>query len=106
MNNLQNISGVSAEMTAWHTDPHMDEGTHQHTWVVTAFYLAEPFRDGRMIKAQLTTILANLPKEGGLLPNDLWSQEDISKALLRLMSGNIVGIRVVRAEGFETWAWR
>lgn len=102
---IGNVSGVTASMTALHTDPYMDEGTHQHTWVVTAFYAAEPFRDGRAIKAQLTAILANFPGKDGLLPAELWSQEDIAKTLLRLMSGNIVGIRITRAEGFETWAW-
>ena len=42
-----NVSGVTASMTARHTDPYMDEGTHQHTWNVTAFYPAEPFQIGR-----------------------------------------------------------
>ena len=101
-----NVSGVTAAMKAFHTDPHMDEGTHEHTWVVTAFYPSDPFRDGRAVKSQLTTILANLPCEDGLLPDSLWSQEDIAKTLLRLMSGNIVGIRITRSEGFETWVWR
>jgi hypothetical protein len=39
------LSYVFADLTAWHTDPIMDEGRHQHTWRVTAFYNATPFRE-------------------------------------------------------------
>jgi hypothetical protein len=100
-----NISGVTASMTAFHTDPYMNEGTHQHTWHVTAFYPAKPFRDGRAIKAMLGKVLSVLPDENGLLPDRLWSQEDIAKAVLQLMTGSVFGVRITREEGFETWIW-
>lgn len=101
----KNITGVSASMTAMHTDPYMDEGTHGHTWVVTVFYPAKPFRDGRAIRAQLEVALAHLPDETGLLPDSLWAQEDIAAAVLKLMTGSVFGVRVTRSEGFETWIW-
>lgn len=101
----RDMSGVTALMTARHTDPHMNEGTHEHTWHVTAFYPAVPFRDGRAIKAMLETVLSMLPDESGLLPDSLWSQENIARAVLRLMTGSVFGVRVTRSEGFETWIW-
>lgn len=99
------ISGITASLTAFHTDPFMDEGLHQHTWFVTAFFLSEPFRDGRSVKAQLETVLKNLASADGELPDTLWSQENIAKCVLKLCPAAVIGVRVTRAEGFECWVW-
>lgn len=100
------MSGVSADLTAYHTDPILKEGTHQHTWRVTVFYEALPFCDGRVPKRQLEEVLKRLPDDDGHLPKHLWSQENIAQGVLQLMpGGRIFGVRVTREEGFETWVW-
>lgn len=101
----RDVTGVTASMTARHTDPHMGEGEHQHTWHVTVFYPARPFRDGRAIKAMLEKVLEHLPDETGLLPDRLWAQENIAAAVLALMTGSVFGVRISRVEGLETWLW-
>lgn len=101
---MASVSGVTASMTAQHFDRFLDEGLHEHTWHVTAFYPAEPFRDGRLLKRGLEEILAHIPI-AGILPDEIWSSESIASFILRIIPGDCIGVRVVRAEGFETWMW-
>lgn len=101
---MMNVTGVTALLTAKHVDPVMDEGLHGHVWSVTAFWPAEPHRDGRCLMAMLSTLLAALPDAEGVLPPDLWSGEDIARTVARLLAG-CVGARVTRPEGFEAWFW-
>ena len=98
------LTGVTVMLTAKHIDPVMDEGLHGHTWAVTAFWPAEPHRDGRCLKAMLSTIVEAMPGEDGILPPELWSGESIARHVSRLLVG-CVGARVTRPEGFEAWAW-
>ena len=35
----------------------MNEGLHAHVWTVTAYWRSENFRDGRMLKGALRTLL-------------------------------------------------
>lgn len=99
------LSYVWADLTAWHTDPHMSEGRHSHTWRVWAYFRSEPFRDGRPLKAALETILGTW--QGKDLPPGLWSAEELAAAVLHLLgNGDCCGVRIERAEGFgvELWA--
>lgn len=99
---MSGLVGVGASFTALHTDPHMDEGTHEHTWHVIAWYPAKPFRDARSMKGALVTVLATF--EGTTLPAELWAAEDLAAALLRLLA-NCIGVDVSRpAEGFYAQA--
>lgn len=97
------LTGVTETFTAKHRDPVMDEGLHEHTWAVTAFYPAEPFRDGRCMKMALREVLSHLQVDG-ILPPELWSGEAIAATVARLLA-NCIGARVTRPEGFEAWVW-
>lgn len=99
----QPFSGVTAQLTAKHFDPIMDEGLHEHTWTVTAFFPSEPPRDGRALKAGLTKLLKAFPDADGVLPPDLWSGEAIAARVAQLLAW-CIGARVTRPEGFEAWA--
>lgn len=93
-----NLTGVSGSFTARHTDQHLGEGEHEHTWHVTAWYPAEPLRDGRALKLALAALLTVW--NGTLLPPELWSAEALAKAITNLLA-NCVGADVSRpAEGF------
>lgn len=91
------LSGVSAMLSARHTDPHMGEGEHAHVWSFTVWWLSEPLRDGRIMRAALETILS--PYQGKTLPEELWSAESLA-ALVFAVMGNIVRVDVSRPEGF------
>jgi len=105
MTAVVNCAWVSADLTAWHTDPFMSEGRHSHTWVVTVFWPVTPWRDGRVMRQALSTILAAW--EGRDLPPELWSQESLAATILALMgNGDVRGVRVERADfpsGCELW---
>ncbi len=94
---MAELSYVWADLTAWHTDPHMGEGRHQHTWRVTAYFPARPFRDGRVLKAALVTVLGAW--QDADLPPQLWAAEELAVAIWRLL-GNCCGVRIERDEGF------
>jgi len=96
------LTGVTEHLTAKHTDLILNEGTHEHTWAVTAYYPSEPFRDGRSLKAALRALLDALPGPDGVLPPELWAGEAIARRVLLL--ANVVGVSVKRPEGFEAWA--
>lgn len=95
---------VHETLTAWHTDPLGSEGRHSHTWKVTAYFRAEPFRDKRALKASLRMILDAW--EGRDLPSALWADEAIALAVLQLHgNADCIGVTVDR-EGFggvEFW---
>ncbi len=102
---MRRLTYVWADLTAWHTDPIMGEGRHSHTWRVTAFFNAEPFRDGRSLKASLSLILAAW--EGQDLPPELWAAEDLAAAVLQLHgNADCIGVRIEREEGFGAEAWK
>lgn len=101
---LPSVTGVSAKLTAKHFDRLMSEGWHEHTWTVTAFYPAEPLRDGRSLISSLRMLLDTLPNVEGALPESLWAGEDIARTVAQLLSG-CIGARVTRPEGYEAWVW-
>jgi hypothetical protein len=71
---------------------------------VAAYWISEPFRDGRALKAGLHDLLAHLPGPDGLLPPELWSAEALALAICRLLPW-CVAVRITRAEGYEVIVW-
>jgi hypothetical protein len=100
--NITGLTGVTELLSAKHYDPIMNEGLHAHVWTVTAYWRSENFRDGRMLKGALRTLLDALPDADGILPPELWSGEAIAQRVLLL--AECVGASVTRPEGFEAWA--
>jgi hypothetical protein len=92
------ISGVTESLTANHVDQILSEGLHEHTWTVTAYFPSIPFRDGRALKLALREMLDALPSDG-VLPDHLWSGEQIAQAVLMLPW--TIAVRVWRPEGYE-----
>jgi len=99
--NTIGLTGVTELLSAKHRDPIMNEGLHAHVWTVTAYWRSENFRDGRMLKGALRTLLDALPDADGILPPELWSGEAIAQRVLLL--AECVGASVTRPEGFEAW---
>lgn len=101
-----NLSGVSIEFTAMHLDPHLGEGWHAHVFTVTMWRKAEPWTDGRSARGALDTFLRALApvNEAGVpqLPDELWSNEAIARAVLAL--ANVVKVNVDRP-GFHAEVW-
>lgn len=94
---MTDLAWAVEPLTAFHTDPHMGEGRHQHTWQVTVFWPASPFRDGRAMRASLRTILDVW--SGRDLPPELWSSEALARAILHLHgSGGVCGVVVERPD--------
>ena len=99
----QAYSGVTEPLTARHTDLMMDEGEHEHTWLITTFYPSHPPRDMRSQKAALRQVLDTW--QGTTLPANLWAAEDLARTVAQLLA-NCIGARVARpSEGFEAWVW-
>lgn len=89
---------VESELRAFHTDPHLAEGRHAHTWRVRLYFDAKPFRDGRAMEVALAAFLA--PFQGTDLPPALWAVEDIAEAVLRCVgTGDPTGVDVWRCDG-------
>lgn len=97
---MEGWGGVSASFTARHLDPIMDEGEHEHTWTVTAWYPLEPFRDLRAQKTGLEEVLRAWPDAMGRLPDRLWSADQMARDLLQVLA-NCVGVDISRPEGFR-----
>lgn len=85
-----NLSGVSCELQAFHTDPIMDEGEHWHVWTIVAWWPSEPWRDGRALAHALTVVAEGLAPYGAndarWLPKELWSGEAIAAAVMSLLT--------------------
>lgn len=99
------LSGVSVGFTAFHFDPHMDEGWHPHTFVVTVWRNSDPWTDGRSAREALKRLIDSIaPEELGVrrLPPELWSNEAIGRACLTL--ANVVKVNVDRP-GFHAEVW-
>lgn len=99
------LTYVRADLTAWHTDPIMDEGRHLHTWRVRAYFDGSKFKDGRSLRASLMTILSAWQDKD--LPQSLWAGEDLAAAIMHLHgNSDCIGVTVEREEGFgaEVWA--
>ena len=92
--------GVSGKFTAQHTDPHMNEGTHEHTWQVTVWFPRRPFRDLRSQKCALDTVLQAF--DGKTLSPELWAAEDIALAVMNSLLVDCAGVDIDRpVEGFH-----
>lgn len=95
---------VSAELHAFHTDPILKEGRHDHHWKVTAFFKADPFRDARSLKASLEGLLAGF--QGKDLPAELWATENLAEAIARLHgNADCQGVRMERGDGSGAEVW-
>jgi hypothetical protein len=95
---------VSAQLEAWHTDPHLGEGRHKHTWTVTIVYPGKPFRDARALKVALEIMLS--PWQGTDLHRDLWASEDMAATILRIIGfGDPLGVILTRDDGCDAEAW-
>lgn len=97
------LTAVSVDLTAFHTDPYMGEGRHEHTWAVEAVFEGEPFRDARALRTALSNLLSVY--QGRDLPHELWAAEDIAKFVLSALgTGDPIGCIVTRP-GFRAEAW-
>lgn len=95
---------IDVDLTAFHTDPHMDEGRHAHTWNVQAVFEGAPFRDGRALRGALAHLLSGF--QGNDLPEELWSGEALAAFVLNTLgTGDPIGC-IVRRPGFQAEAWR
>ena len=95
---MPGLTGVSHDLTARHSDPLGLEGEHEHTWRVTAWWPAEPLRDGRALAASLRMLLDALPD---MLPPELWAGEDIARHVAVL--AGVVGVDVDRPGFHARW---
>ena len=94
---------VSVDLQAWHTDPILGEGRHEHTWIVKAWFAADPFRDQRSLRASLSAILDAW--QGRDLPPELWAAEDLAAAILQAHgNADCIGVTIERP-GFGAEAW-
>jgi len=92
---VTDLSWATESLTAWHTDPIMDEGRHSHCWQITVFWPLEPWRDERSVRSSLRRILEVW--EGRDLPPELWSSEALAKAILQAHgNADVCGIKVER----------
>lgn len=98
-----NLSGVSYNLQAFHTDPIMDEGRHVHTWTITAWWPSEPWRDGRALGHALRVVCEGLApfgqddmREYRELPAELWSGEAIAAAVMALLTPAPIRVDVSR----------
>jgi hypothetical protein len=97
-------TGVSIAFTACHVDRIMTEGEHEHTWRITAWFPGEPFRDARALREQLRMTVAAWPNADGVLPEELWSGEQMAAQLMNVLM-NCIGIDIDRPdEGFHVRA--
>ncbi len=101
-----NLSGVSVTFNAYHFDPILHEGRHEHTFTVTAWRKSEPWTDGRSMASALQQLIDSIAPmerdETRQLPPDLWSNEALGRAVLIL--GNVVKVNVDRP-GFQAEVW-
>lgn len=87
-----NLTGAGWWFAASHRDPR-DGALHGHTWEVTAWWPAEPWRDARVLQETLKGVLVGFDHKE--LPPELHSGEAIAKALMSLMT-DCVGVDVSR----------
>jgi hypothetical protein len=106
-----NLSGVSFDLQAFHTDPIMDEGEHVHTWTITAWWPSDPWRDGRALAHALSVVCEGLAPFGAgdmreyrKLPPDLWSGEALAEAVMGLLTPAPLRVNVSRP-GFHVERW-
>lgn len=85
------LTGVTEELTRKHTDPLGLEGVHSHCWTITAWWPAEPLRDGRALKASLRMLLDALPDP---LPAEFWAAERLADYVMVL--AGVVGVDIDR----------
>lgn len=94
---------VDVDLTAFHTDPYMGEGRHEHTWNVQLVFEGEPLRDARALREALQVFLR--PMQGADLPPNLWDAEALARRCMLLGTGDPIGC-IVRRPGFQAEAWR
>ena len=96
------LTSVDVDLTAFHSDPHMNEGRHEHTWNVRVVWEGSIFRDARCFRAALEQWLS--PFQGKDLPPEWWAAEDLAKAVLTLGTGDPIGCVITRP-GYRAEVW-
>lgn len=95
---------VIAQLRAFHTDPYLDEGRHEHVWTIRLVYDASgPFRDLRAFWAALVQWLE--PYQGKDLPPEWWAGRELAQAVLTIGTGAPIGCVITRPEGFRSEVW-
>jgi hypothetical protein len=100
---MTDLSYVFAPLKARHRDRHPDprvnEGLHEHTWTVTAYFGLMTDTDKRELSGRLVLLLERWHDE--VLPSQLAWDEGIARmAFNALLPHGVVGVRVERGEGF------
>ncbi|UPT53183.1 hypothetical protein [Synechococcus phage Yong-M4-211] len=96
-------TSVDVDLRAFHTDPHMDEGRHEHVWNVRAVFDGAKFADARALRLALANLLSAY--QGQDLPPELWSGESIAQMVVNVLgTGDPIGCVVTRP-GFRAEAW-
>lgn len=94
---------VDVDLRAFHTDPHLGEGRHEHVWNVQAVFDGSKFADGRALRLALANLL--FVYQGADLPPELWSGEAIAQFVVNVLgTGDPIGCVVTRP-GFVAEAW-
>lgn len=106
---MTNLSGVSYRLTAFHIDPIMDEGRHEHTWKITYYWPISPWRDKRAMQEVLReAVEAWAPMTEAFqreLPPNIWTEEDIARVVMSLLTPAPARIDVEREDSkVELWA--
>lgn len=89
---MSSLTGVGWHFSASHRDPLSGE-LHGHTWEVTAWWSAVPWRDARVLQETLKGVLIGFDHK--TLPDQLHSGEALAFALMGLMT-DCVGVDVSR----------
>jgi hypothetical protein len=97
------LTSVDVDLQAFHTDPHMGEGRHEHVWNIRLVFDGAPFRDARALRVALSNFLSGY--QGSDLPPHLWSGEALASFVVgNLGTGDPIGCVVTRP-GFQAEAW-
>lgn len=97
------LTCVDVDLRAFHTDPYLDEGRHEHVWNVQAVFDGTKFADARALRTALANLLSVY--QGKDLPPELWSGEDIARMVVSVLgTSDPIGCVVTRP-GFQAEAW-
>lgn len=94
---------VDVDLRAFHTDPYLGEGRHEHVWNVQAVFDGIKFADARALRLALANLLSVY--QGADLPVEMWSGEALAQMVVDVLgTGDPIGCVVTRP-GFAAEAW-
>lgn len=76
---MRGLNGVRGHFSASHKDP-MTQQLHGHDYEIIAYWPSEPFRHFDVLRETLNTVLRAW--DHTVMPDELWSAEEIGKALI------------------------